>query len=80
MHEADVLIGKQLGCKQMQENQSKLKSLAIDQSIGIDAIYKGSSHPIYLPTQEQIAAECQRFQALWTDVVREKRRRGWQPE
>jgi len=64
----------------MQENESKLKSLAIDQSIGIDAIRKASSQAVYLPTQEQIAAECQRFQSSWTDVERGKRRRGWQPD
>jgi len=80
MHEAYVLISKQLEGKQMQDNQSKLKSLAIDQSIGIDAIRKASSQAVYLPSIEQIAAECQRFQASWTDVERDRRRRGWQPE
>ena len=64
----------------MQENESKVKPLAIDGSIGADTIRKASSQAVYLPSLEAIAAECQRFQALWTDVERDRRRRGWQPD
>jgi len=48
--------------------------------IGSDAMRRPSKHPVYLPTEAEIANHCRRFQASWSDVERDKRRRGWQPE
>ncbi len=69
--------------KQTRENESRVKPMTSRESflIGADAMrIKRDDIGAYLPSLEEIAAECERFQASWTDVEREKRRRGWQPE
>lgn len=35
---------------------------------------------VYLPSLEEIAAHCERFQASWSKAERDKRLRGWQPD
>ena len=34
---------------------------------------------VFLPSLEEIALHCERFQASWTEAERYKRMRGWQP-
>jgi len=48
--------------------------------IGDDVLqHERKSAEVYLPSLEEIAAECERFQASWSEAERYKRMRGWQP-